>query len=94
MLWSLDMDDFDGSFCQQGKYPILRTINQLLNPKPSSKDLPNPSLLYGTNNSRPVTAASRIYPMEDVIFSNGKYFDKVNVFGLMQNDGTNSGACL
>ena len=26
MLWSLDLDDFTGSFCKEGKYPLLSTI--------------------------------------------------------------------
>ncbi len=26
MIWSLDLDDFTGSFCSDGKYPLLRSI--------------------------------------------------------------------
>ena len=26
MIWSLDLDDFTGSFCSEGKYPLLRSI--------------------------------------------------------------------
>ncbi len=29
MLWSLDLDDFTGSFCKEGKYPLLSTIKVL-----------------------------------------------------------------
>lgn len=31
MLWTLDYDDFNGEFCNQGKYPILSTINYYMN---------------------------------------------------------------
>lgn len=26
MVWSLDLDDFSGTFCNQGKYPLINTI--------------------------------------------------------------------
>jgi chitinase len=29
MIWTLDFDDFSGSFCNEGKYPLLKTINQV-----------------------------------------------------------------
>uniref|UniRef100_A0A4D5RA82 Scol-Chitinase n=1 Tax=Scolopendra viridis TaxID=118503 RepID=A0A4D5RA82_SCOVI len=28
MIWSLDQDDFNGSFCKQGRYPLLTAINE------------------------------------------------------------------
>ena len=27
MVWSLDLDDFTGDFCGQGKYPLLQKMN-------------------------------------------------------------------
>ena len=30
MIWSLDLDDFRGRFCNEGKYPLLRTIRKTL----------------------------------------------------------------
>ncbi|XP_061488231.1 chitinase-3-like protein 1 [Rhineura floridana] len=30
MIWTLDSDDFSGSFCQQGKYPLLSAIKKEL----------------------------------------------------------------
>ena len=30
MIWSLDMDDFRGQFCCQGKFPLVRTIKAVL----------------------------------------------------------------
>lgn len=26
MVWALDMDDFTGSFCNQGRYPLIKTL--------------------------------------------------------------------
>lgn len=26
MVWALDMDDFTGSFCNQGQYPLIKTL--------------------------------------------------------------------
>ena len=28
MAWSLDMDDFKGTFCEQGAYPLLKALNE------------------------------------------------------------------
>ena len=30
MVWSLDTDDFDGKFCDQGKYPLISTIKSII----------------------------------------------------------------
>ena len=30
MAWSLDSDDFKGSFCNEGKYPLLTALNKAL----------------------------------------------------------------
>ena len=30
MIWTLDMDDFRGQFCCQGKYPLIKTIKAVL----------------------------------------------------------------
>lgn len=30
MVWALDLDDFTGSFCNQGQYPLIRTLQQEL----------------------------------------------------------------
>ncbi|XP_047609876.1 chitotriosidase-1 isoform X2 [Phacochoerus africanus] len=31
MVWTLDMDDFAGSFCNQGRYPLIKTLQLELN---------------------------------------------------------------
>ena len=30
MVWSLDLDDFSGSFCGNGKFPLINTIKSAL----------------------------------------------------------------
>lgn len=30
-LWALDLDDFSGSFCKLGKYPLLKSANDAMN---------------------------------------------------------------
>jgi len=30
MIWAIDLDDFSGKFCDQGKYPLLTTIHDVL----------------------------------------------------------------
>ncbi|NWJ06740.1 CHIA chitinase, partial [Crypturellus undulatus] len=30
MVWSLPMDDFTGSFCKEGKYPLITTLKNAL----------------------------------------------------------------
>ncbi|XP_067387583.1 chitotriosidase-1-like [Emydura macquarii macquarii] len=32
MVWTIDMDDFSGSFCSQGAYPLIQTLKRELNP--------------------------------------------------------------
>ncbi|XP_013411097.1 chitotriosidase-1 [Lingula anatina] len=33
MLWALDLDDFSGNFCKKGRYPLLTTVNKVLDGK-------------------------------------------------------------
>ncbi|KAK2163326.1 hypothetical protein NP493_1463g01034 [Ridgeia piscesae] len=30
MMWSFDLDDFNGRFCNTGNYPLLKTLNGAL----------------------------------------------------------------
>ena len=32
MVWTPDFDDFSGLFCNQGKYPLLRNMNEAWSP--------------------------------------------------------------
>ncbi|XP_067945859.1 chitinase-3-like protein 2 [Watersipora subatra] len=36
MVWALDFDDFTGSFCNKGKYPLLKAINKRLGIAPKT----------------------------------------------------------
>ena len=31
MVWTLDMDDYMGTFCNQGKYPLINVLKKGLN---------------------------------------------------------------
>jgi chitinase len=54
MIWSLDLDDFNGSFCGQGKYPLLtkvkKTFEKIRKLKESHKT--NPKLLRNNGIDR------------------------------------------
>ena len=79
MLWSLDMDDFTGSFCAQGKYPILSTINFYLGGGGKSiVELPSAELLWkkssvssGSSSSAPTDEASLLISAEAEAKANG-----------------------
>ncbi len=47
MFWALDLDDFSGSFCGQGVYPLLRTLNR--------KNVPDVSERPTTQSTTPAT---------------------------------------
>lgn len=92
MLWSLDMDDFTGTFCNQGKYPILTTVNVLLNPKlklpmPDAKVLWNTEVSKVTNSDEPIYESSMFLNDTDKKLSSIGYYSSNNVVGLIQNNG-------
>lgn len=92
MLWSLDMDDFTGTFCNQGKYPILTTVNVLLNPKlkrlmPDAKILWNTQASKSSNPDEPVQESSFFSNDVDKKLSSIGFYSSNNVFGLIQNKG-------
>lgn len=35
-IWSIDLDDFDGKFCSEGKYPIAQAIKKVLHVQPKN----------------------------------------------------------
>lgn len=35
-IWSIDLDDFDGKFCSEGKYPIAQAIKKVLDVQPKN----------------------------------------------------------
>ncbi|KAM9612762.1 chitotriosidase-1 [Trichechus inunguis] len=47
MVWTLDLDDFTGSFCNQGRHPLIRTLRQKLS---------LPYVLSGTREPEVLTA--------------------------------------
>uniref|UniRef100_A0A6J0TUD3 chitinase n=1 Tax=Pogona vitticeps TaxID=103695 RepID=A0A6J0TUD3_9SAUR len=50
MVWAMDLDDFSGSFCNQGTYPLLQTLKRELG---SSGLTPNPKPPVPNEPSRP-----------------------------------------
>ncbi|XP_074078512.1 chitotriosidase-1 isoform X2 [Macrotis lagotis] len=42
MVWSIDMDDFKGTFCNQGPYPLIQTLKKELGIS-SSNESPTPT---------------------------------------------------
>ncbi|RNA08689.1 acidic mammalian chitinase-like [Brachionus plicatilis] len=90
MLWSLDMDDFTGTFCNQGKYPILTTVNVLLNPK-LKRPMPDAKILWNTENAKlsnpdePIQESSLFINDTEKKLSSTGFYSSNNVFGLIQN---------
>ena len=39
MVWAIDLDDFTGTFCNQGKFPLINTLKDALGLKNASKCL-------------------------------------------------------
>lgn len=37
MVWAIDLDDFTGTFCNQGKYPLISTLKNTLGIQASGK---------------------------------------------------------
>jgi chitinase len=50
MFWTLDLDDFRGDQCDEGKFPLINTAKDVLNGK-------NPSTKPTTTRTTPTTTA-------------------------------------
>ncbi|XP_072504253.1 chitotriosidase-1 isoform X2 [Notamacropus eugenii] len=55
MVWAMDMDDFKGTFCNQGPYPLIQTLKKELGiASPSESPIPiQPSKPSPTQPSKP-----------------------------------------
>ena len=90
MLWALDMDDFTGEFCSQGKYPILNAVNYFLFGSGNGRDLPRADVLWkrASNNGseKPEIEGGRL--VQPDTRETGKFLasHSVNEFGLLRND--------
>jgi hypothetical protein len=84
MIWALDMDDFMGTFCNQGKYPILNTINYHLNKNTKARQPSHDSLWSNKkkDDQRP------IFESDMIQFKKNSSFSTIsdNVITLMQQD--------
>ncbi|XP_041488404.1 acidic mammalian chitinase-like, partial [Microtus oregoni] len=52
MIWAIDLDDFTGSFCGQGKFPLTSTLNKALDVPTSGCTAPD----VPTDPTEPVTS--------------------------------------
>ncbi|KAM4805511.1 acidic mammalian chitinase-like [Urocitellus parryii] len=43
MVWAIDLDDFNGTFCDQGKFPLISTLKEVLGLQSDSCTAPAPS---------------------------------------------------
>lgn len=51
MVWTIDMDDYLGTFCNQGKYPLINVLHKALNLDQQCRNLILPDYyLYYANN--------------------------------------------
>ncbi|XP_037540696.1 acidic mammalian chitinase [Nematolebias whitei] len=71
-VWSLDLDDFGGHFCGQGKYPLISSLRALLN-----SDFPTPPPVNTTSHPDPATTTTKV--------SSGSGFCAGKVNGLYPN---------
>ena len=46
MVWALDLDDFNGKQCGQGKYPLLKAIIDRLGGPPITSAKPDTTTRY------------------------------------------------
>ena len=71
MFWALDLDDFSGSQCGQGRYPLMNYVNKSLGgyvPPPTTtappSPSPSPSPHVTTTDPGPVTTLPPVSPTE------------------------------
>ncbi|XP_040851852.1 chitotriosidase-1-like [Ochotona curzoniae] len=53
MVWTVDLDDFRGSFCNQGPYPLIRTLHQELGLPTGPSTTPKPEVPTQGQPSKP-----------------------------------------
>ena len=92
MVWAIDLDDFSGSYCNQGKYPFINNIKTLLSrsvsvaPETTSK-LVATSLVTTTSYKMPINFyfckhGDGFY--SDLSSNCQKYYRCINSFSLAQ----------
>ncbi|CAF1015538.1 unnamed protein product [Brachionus calyciflorus] len=55
MFWATDLDDFDGKFCNQGKYPLINGVKEYLNVNTNPSTLSSTQQQTGSGTSTTVT---------------------------------------
>ncbi|XP_078276625.1 acidic mammalian chitinase-like [Rhinoraja longicauda] len=64
LVWTLSLDDFSGTFCHQGRYPLISKVHKGLgiNPECKAGSLPTGSPLSTSSAGTPSTAPSTTAP--------------------------------
>ncbi|CAL8367373.1 unnamed protein product [Lota lota] len=58
-IWALDLDDFSGQFCNQGKYPLISHLRALLNSEPQvTSSTPAVSVTPSTTTAIGITSTT------------------------------------
>ncbi|XP_077190703.1 chitotriosidase-1-like [Paroedura picta] len=68
MVWAMDLDDFTGSFCNQGAYPLLQTLKRELGSKdqPPVSELPTQNEPLKPEQSQPVPPTANTFCLDKV----------------------------
>ncbi|MEE6508382.1 hypothetical protein FKM82_020867 [Ascaphus truei] len=53
MVWTIDLDDFTGTFCNQGKYPLISKLKELLSGITDGSTTPPPTTVPGDPTPSP-----------------------------------------
>ncbi|CAJ1084730.1 acidic mammalian chitinase-like [Xyrichtys novacula] len=84
-VWSLDLDDFAGSFCKQGNYPLISYLNSLLN-SDSPRPPPTPPPVASTTRPVPGSTTTTVKTTTTAEVAPGGGFCGGKADGLYSND--------
>ena len=77
MFWAMDLDDFRGTSCDQGKYPLINAAKDVVNGKGSSTRTTTPR---PTTTTTPIptsqTATAAVYCV-NCKFNNANFIGKI-----------------
>jgi hypothetical protein len=59
MVWTLDLDDFSGTFCGQGRYPLINTLKSGLGTGAGETDTNTSLLVHNVQQQPSLTISTR-----------------------------------